>query len=158
MSYRDEMETLTGVPMGHTAFTAVRRPNPQAVELAEKRKHGRPQKRMSKAQLSISVLDSDAEKAEKRLEREERLKTERLAGLSTSALKSASQTRIIATRRKTDKTNGTLHGISRKADELVTEFCRRANAITAIKNVSSFNVAIASADESRRTQSIGGKL
>ena len=53
---------------------------------------------------------------------------------------------------------GTMYGLSRAADEKIREHKAREKKITARKNISTFNVAIATPDDSRKTQSIKGKL
>ena len=111
MSFKDENESLTGVALGHTAFTSVPPKGEYKGDTAPKKRGPKPQ-RTRKEQAEYALL-TEAEKAERLLQ----------------AQYKAADTR-------------------RRNKEL------KEAAITAKQNVSSFNVQIATPDDSRKTQSI----
>lgn len=152
MSFKDHNEFLSGVPLGHTAFTSVPPKAPEKTPAPKKK-----QKYMSKAQLSISVLDSDEERAEKRKAAAEARRSIFASAKEVAiAARSATQSNHVAKQRAAGVDMLTIHRLSHKADERIRQFKERAKAITALKPANSFNTHIASQDESRKTAAISG--
>jgi hypothetical protein len=120
MSFKDENEILSGVPMGHTAFTSVPPRGEYKGDTAPKK---RGPKQMSKLELSCSVLDTPEEKAQKRKEREERLRAARTEFSSAKevaiAARGALQSKRVSEQRAKGFEMGTMYGLSRSADEKI---------------------------------------
>ena len=158
MSFKDENEILSGVQIGYNAFTSVP-PKGSGKPAPAKRSHHNPQKRMTKLELSCSVLDSDEEKAAKRKAAAEARRTGFASAKEVAnAARGALQSKRVSEQRAKGVEMGTMYGLSRSADEKIREHKAREKKITARKNISTFNVAIATPDDSRKTQSIKGKL
>ena len=69
------------------------------------------------------------------------------------AIRSTQQTNRVAKLRKAGADISSFHGISAKSDEQI----RKHKAITQFKHAPTFNVTIASADDSRHTAAIKGR-
>ena len=137
MSFKDENEVLTGVPLGHTAFTATERP-------ASKKRYRGTRPTRSKKEVMLSALASDEEKEQKRR--------------AFYQDRSAAQTKVVAKAKAKNAGFGTLHGLSKQADERIAAHKAREKAITARKPAGAFNTPIATKAESDRTNSIKGRM
>ena len=100
--FKDEYEELTSVPFGHNAFYILAKPRPEIKEFVKKKKQWN---NLTKLQKAVSALMTPEERAERR----------RQAFIDRSTAQSA----VVAKTRETNKGFGTLHGLSRAADEKI---------------------------------------
>ena len=139
MSFKDEYEELTGVPMGHNAFTVVvlHWPHIRPVKYYKKKRAS------SKAEQTLVALMTPEERAARR----------RQQFLDRSAAQSA----VVAAAKKKNPGFGSLLGLSQAGDERIRQHKAREAAIVAKKTASTFNVQIADQASSDRTNSINGR-